>query len=142
MIKSVYHSGYHDEYDRTHVVIHNENRYFSFSYGIYSQLKKLGKVKDHKEYVLDHPFIGKTFINKYGKIHTVKSIFHSQVFGHEYILCFEDEKGSGGTFSLYYEGNFIYKQKPLEAIDYEYIVYENQLRHQCNLPIGEEIYDF
>jgi len=135
MIKSVYHSGYHDEFGRTHVVLQKQNGYFSFSYIIYSQLKKMGKIKDHKQYIKDHPYIGKSFIGKDGKKFTVKRVSFSECFGKEYAIVYEDEKGSGSTFSSRYYGNYIWLEKrPFEDYSLEYFN-----RKQCNLEVRENI---
>ena len=124
MIVSNYEHGYYDEFGRTHVQYKTENGWGTFSTDLLIKIRELRGIEiGRSDEVPNHPYVGKSFIDKDGKKKTILRVYKSYNFGVEYGATYEDEHGSGSTFTLQRYGNSIFKMYGQERDNF----IENQL---------------
>lgn len=109
MICKHYDYGYIDEFSRYHVVVKTDKGYMTYSYDTLIAINRIKNNKQPSEQIINHRYIGKSFIGHDGKKRTIKEVWRHFGFGDYYVAIFEDDKKSGGTFTLLAEGSGIEK---------------------------------
>jgi uncharacterized protein (DUF427 family) len=129
MITRHYQYGYYDEFDRTHVVHNDGYRITTYCSDIRIQAYKIRNNRPESKYYPDHPYIGKSYINKTnGKKMTVKTVVQHFGFGDYWMIVAEDDKNSGIAWVLQNPGTGI--EKRYEKSDMENRDWEAQLEAQ------------
>jgi len=109
-VKSCYNYGYIDEKDCYHVCGHTVKGYITYSHDLLIKSRRVRGIKNSESVnILDHKYIGKSFIDSDNKKKTIKEVWKHFGFGVYYVALYEDEFNSHGTFVLESEGNAIEK---------------------------------